>query len=123
LLDTPRESEHLEHLLREADRLCRASGTRLVTAQPLSLRSRGELLRFAVQIQVDGRLDAITELLLQTRETRPLLDIERVSLRAVGDDGVLSAQLQLASYAWAPPKSRAKPRIAEVAGEAAGRIR
>lgn len=109
LIDAQDESIHSEHMVREAHRVALQAGVRLISIQPLATTVRGDFKKFPVQINVEGNLKGVKELLLLLRDARPLLDPERVTMRTASDSRKITAQLTIASYAWAP-KEKAKRR-------------
>jgi len=107
LLRVPREADHSGTMIRKVHRLCAVAGVQLLTVHPQPATPHGEFRRFPLQLNVEGNLESLTQLLLKLRDTRPVIDVERVSLRAGRER--ISATLTLASYAWSPRKTKPKP--------------
>ncbi len=109
LINAKGEADHLGHLVREAHRVTMAAGVKVISIQPLAPTVRGDFKKHPVQLNVEGNLKSVKELLLLLRDARPLLDPERVTMRTASDSKKITAQLTIASYAWAP-KEKAKRR-------------
>lgn len=112
LLDLPKKWDHSEHLVRVADKVCKEAGVQLISWQFVTPSIRGEFRRYPVTLNVDGDLKGMTKLLLALRNSRPLLDAERVSFRVSGEsDGKIGGQLTVSTFARAPKEVKGKAKL------------
>jgi len=93
-------AEETPRLLSRIEGLAGASKVELVSIQPLAVQEGEEgWLRFPVQVSLRCDLKGLTELLLRLRNTVPLTDVERLTIRAdPRQPSQLNVQMLVVSY-------------------------
>ena len=92
-------SEQLPAMMTQVSRLAKDSGAAVETIQPAPPVTNNGVTRFPLRVTLHGNLTALTRMLEQVRQVKPLLAIDKISLRPGAKPGEpMLIELTVAAY-------------------------